>query len=445
MSYDKNKLVDHLKTVFEFSTLEDLDLNKCRRYLRLGGQGDELVIVPKGKAPLQFSLPDDAPPGILIYDDGCDALDSFVQEYSRDTELSLRVGASAVQNKVTNLVSELATVDWKTLDYGSLLKDRILKALKDEIRSWRVVIPLVNVKIEHPLKIGTVGLLPHVDGFLQNVDLMNGHDFGVNPEKAKSDKFCLLKVVSDIGQRCTSWASVTVEAHSSRIDTVATEEVEGALNVIRSFVHAFYTRQLKCTFGMLHEISGTNGVFIADANREHINVSFENRNSLAQFELTGSIIQALKNHWCFDILSAICAIRPSERTTLQRAVHIANHWLGRSAAMMTSEEALTACTIAIERLVVLDGEQTTVERFAERLAYLLATEVNERQSINKIAKRLYDIRSQIVHAGYRGIRESDLVQMELFAMHAVAKAAVLSETLKHHEDLIAWFNERKFS
>jgi len=445
MSYDKRKLTDYLAQVFKFSTLEAVNTDTVRRQLVLGGRGDELVVVPDGKSPIHFALSENAPPGVTIYDEGCDALDSFVEEYSRDVDLSLRVGPNAVQEKVTNLVSELAAKDRSALDFDSLLKDRILKPLKGEIRTWQVVIPLVNVNVEYPLVVGNTTLMPFIDGFLRNVDLMNGHDFGGGEEKAKSDKFCFLKVVSDVAQQCSSWALATVEAHSSRIYTVATEEVDGALNVIRSFVHAFYTRELKCTFGMMHEICGTKGVFIADANREHINISFENQNTLASFELSEKIIQSLKQVWCFDVLSGICATRLSERTSLQRAIYIANHWLGRSTSMMTREESLTSCTIAIERLIVLDGEQATVEKFSERLAYLLSDIPNERRTINRIAKRLYDIRSQIVHSGYRGIRDSDYVQMECFAMHAVAKTAKLSCDLKKHEDLIAWFNDRKFS
>ena len=75
----------------------------------------------------------------------------------------------------------------------------------------------------------------------------------------------------------------------------------------------------------------------------------------------------------------------------------------------------------MERLLVADKEEATTERFADRLAFLNGATGEQRAHIAKTAKRLYNIRSRIVHAGLRDVVDDDWKLIEVLAVSAVMK------------------------
>ena len=63
--------------------------------------------------------------------------------------------------------------------------------------------------------------------------------------------------------------------------------------------------------------------------------------------------------------------------------------------------------IALERLLIVDSEETTTERISLRLPMLIAKRLDHRLAIQKSIKRLYAVRSKIVHTGYIGVTEAE--------------------------------------
>ena len=77
------------------------------------------------------------------------------------------------------------------------------------------------------------------------------------------------------------------------------------------------------------------------------------------------------------------------------------------------------CTIALERMLISDDEDTTTERWSDRLAVAMARDSSRREIIIKRAKQLYDLRSQIVHAAYSGVSDADARLMERWALNVI--------------------------
>jgi hypothetical protein len=191
-----------------------------------------------------------------------------------------------------------------------------------------------------------------------------------------------------------------------------------------------------------YEIAGRPTGFIANAGTNFA-IQMDNRGVLIPFALTDSMINRLQTDFSFDALDRIAAANWKELNTLEQAIRVAVQWLGRSVIALTLAEAFTQCTIAIERLLILNGEDTTVERFAERLMYLLSDKPAERAFIYKAAKRLYDIRSKVVHAGFDSVELQQLQEIESFALHALRNTLLLHGKLKDHEALRSYLHDRK--
>jgi len=120
---------------------------------------------------------------------------------------------------------------------------------------------------------------------------------------------------------------------------------------------------------------------------------------------------------------------PSEgRNTLEAALIQAFQSLGSAMVAPTVDMRFLGCTISLERMLIHNQEETTTQRWSDRLAVVMACNVDQRQAIIQRAKRLYDLRSRIVHAAYSGVLEADARLMEEWAVE------VILGTLGRHKD-----------
>jgi hypothetical protein len=101
--------------------------------------------------------------------------------------------------------------------------------------------------------------------------------------------------------------------------------------------------------------------------------------------------------------------------------------------------------IALESVIL--GKQNKSEityQLSSRVAHLLSPDVPSRRSLSKTVNRLYDLRSQIVHAG-----EADVAEAELMTLRNICLSTLFALTtspafanMKSVEELEQWFNDR---
>jgi hypothetical protein len=220
--------------------------------------------------------------------------------------------------------------------------------------------------------------------------------------------------------------------------------VETAVNAVRAFIHVFHSHSLPCAFGLPGELTSSISGVVA-TTEQRLSIQFEGRKSFVPFELTDGVVQQLRQDLCFDELSRLAGTEWEALTSFERAVRVAFLWLGRSVIAHSTAGAFTDCAICLERLLIADDEETTVERFADRLAYLLAESADDRKYVHKTAKRLYDVRSRIVHAGFEAVEVSQLEEFESLAISALVKAAALLKDIREHSGLRDLLHDRKMS
>ena len=62
-----------------------------------------------------------------------------------------------------------------------------------------------------------------------------------------------------------------------------------------------------------------------------------------------------------------------------------------------------------------------------------------------VAKRLYDVRSKIVHAGFEAVEKQQLQEMERLAMSALVATTQLLKEIDSHEKLRSILHDRKLA
>jgi len=201
-------------------------------------------------------------------------------------------------------------------------------------------------------------------------------------------------------------------------------------------------------FGLSPEVqTGTSRLLsLGQEDRTCFQAVIETKGALFPFELDDGKISHLRERYAFGEAVSIMEKKPDDWTSLESVVVQAAQALGRSVVAQSADESfLGCCTIAVERLLIPDGTETTVERFSDRLALLLGATEEERVWISKSAKRLYDLRSKIVHAAFAGVTDDDYLHMEAWAIRCLIEGLKARTTILDHAGFCTNINAKKFA
>lgn len=104
----------------------------------------------------------------------------------------------------------------------------------------------------------------------------------------------------------------------------------------------------------------------------------------------------------------------------QKRLLSAMQWAGRASIQELIDQAFLFYAISLENLLLgTKGESELSYRLSIYGAYLLGHDGASRKEVHQTLKKLYTLRSKIVHAGSASIRESDLTLIRRYAKRAV--------------------------
>ena len=94
---------------------------------------------------------------------------------------------------------------------------------------------------------------------------------------------------------------------------------------------------------------------------------------------------------------------------------------GRATITRRSEDSFLLYAIALESLVLPVAGQELTHRLSQRVARLVAKDIHTRMECTKEVRRLYGVRSKIVHSGSHEIDVRDLDAIRIYAKQVVLK------------------------
>lgn len=444
VSYNLTRLAEHLQRIFAHTRVGAVDPSSVQAYLVMGGEGTALSF--HGAAGcFAGAIPEGAGPTLSIVDDGYFGLMDFVDESLKDYELRELVGKDAVRQQVMKYVqSSGETIP--TGDRVELVRDKIVRPLRDAIRPWVCLVPIANLDAKASLLIGSTEFVSRVSGSLDAVRFIMEHQFAGDADTQDAQAFSVLDRVGGMSESATAFMRVTVRAHPKHVNAVAAAQAENTINTLRAFTPVFYRHDQRAKFGLPMEIQSGHwwSMAMGQDDRHSIHFNSHGRGSLCPFELDESKIAYLTQNLRFDRLRSIAARPAGDRNTLEQEIMQSVQSLGRAVVAPSVDRAFLECAIALEQLLILDNETTTTERFADRLALLIGANKDQRTTIAKNSKRLYDIRSRIVHAGLRDVVDDDWRTIERLAIRGVVEALGLLDRFDSHEKFCKDLNERKY-
>ena len=143
-------------------------------------------------------------------------------------------------------------------------------------------------------------------------------------------------------------------------------------------------------------------------------------------------------------VSSLLLSRNSFSDRLISALEIA----GAACIEPKEHESLLLFAIALESAVL--GRDTQAEltmQLAVRTAHLISSSLTGRKAVAKAIKRLYGLRSKIVHTGSISISKNDVGEMRLYCLSTLLALTTRSEFLAYSEasDLDIWFEDQLLS
>lgn len=444
MSYNLNRIASLVTIILENTKHGMVDPNKYRQIRVLGGKGS-VVTVKGATGEFVGRMPDDAPPPVSFVDEGCEALTDAVQEILKNATYRDMVGQAAVLESVGEFAQNHFGHPVPT-DMRQAIKDEILKPLRDKIRLWEIIIPVVNLVVKTPLSIGPVTFTAYESTLTEATTYVINYPYGGAAETHDHQRAATLDSVRRATGESKAFAHVQVEAHPKHSNICGRATAELAINLLRSFTHAFHSHGQRARFGLSSEVQTgiTWHLSLGQGESAFFQAASESKGSVLPFELDESKISHLRERCAFGEALSIMEKQPDAWTSLQSVIVQAAQALGRSVVAHSTDESFLGCTIAIERLLIPDGTESTVERFSDRLALLLGATEEGRVWISKTAKRLYNLRSKIVHAAFAGVTDDDYLCMEDWAIRCLIEGLTAQTTVTDHAEFCTQINAKKF-
>jgi len=114
---------------------------------------------------------------------------------------------------------------------------------------------------------------------------------------------------------------------------------------------------------------------------------------------------------------------------------------------ISMNDRLIKLFVALESLLIFDEGERLASNIAERVAFLLGRNYEQRAKIKRFLKRMYRLRSAHVHHGKSDITHPVLEKFTTYVQTAVLRLIINKDRIKlsTEEDLQNWFERKKLS
>ena len=109
-------------------------------------------------------------------------------------------------------------------------------------------------------------------------------------------------------------------------------------------------------------------------------------------------------------------------------------------------ERLLKTMVALESLLII-GNEPVQNNIAERAAFILGLNYNDRKRIKKFIKDMYKLRSNVVHRGFTYISIGELKHLISLVRETIIVLILKKDRfgLETQQDFYEWFEKKKLS
>jgi hypothetical protein len=302
--------------------------------------------------------------------------------------------------------------------------ENIQSKLAEPAVEWTVYFPVVNVRVDpSSFQIGDVRFWPS-----SGVDvLVTRFTQTLGRQDPTSER-----LIRDTFRDCAV-AEVNVNAvDEKKAELIADERVSEVLNGLRLVFSPGYRRN-----GWYADLKGRIWTGSFDSVRlssKSAGESFHRTGYSERLPITSHLAAAEIVRKLDRLLSKNAGLRSDLENRL-----VTGLWsLGRALNQAGDRDAFVGLVTSLEALVLRRTDHRK-DPLAIRVALLATDSVDGRKKVYDVMRRLYGIRSEIIHGEQIDVSSSDLALLTSLMQHSFAKALELVPQMISKEDLFEWF------
>lgn len=261
----------------------------------------------------------------------------------------------------------------------------------------------------------------------------------------------------DYEARIKNIADIHVLAHVNALGDLekalsyARTQGNRALDVLRILCFPFGPFTDACRIGVIGEIAFSTSTPIR-INQRHFAIQLGT--AAALYELRRNILPKLEQHQ-WELINKLIQKPEGSCSDMENKLLDGIHWLGEAAKPDTNHARFVKISVALETLI--GGEPKDEElkvrgitaMLAERAAFIVGKDLDDRLKIDKDIRRYYRTRSGIVHGRKRDIPLSDIdnfgILVRCVALALLQKLDELGSNLSTVEKLESWVKTQRYS
>ena len=186
-------------------------------------------------------------------------------------------------------------------------------------------------------------------------------------------------------------------------------------------------------------------VTLLDNQKQRILYSGEKRTGVFPFTINNPNLKKMRS-LRFDVINKLLGKNPRDLTLFERELLLAINWYGTAVDMTDPVLKFLNYAIVLEVLISKfekDSDRTITDKLAEGVAFLLGKKYEKRREIKKKIKKLYRIRSAIVHGGLDSVDDKNIREIEIAALYLILDLLGRIDQFTTKDDLLNWIEEKR--
>ncbi len=323
---------------------------------------------------------------------------------------------------------ELETIS-EVLDLSNIASDlsQMISSLRKLARQQVILVPIEGLKMKvNSLEVGTVTFYPRSNESELNMKLKDiEQHYG---EDTKSISRDLMNVAC--------YTRIEAVGDSEFVRDQAIKRTKEAIHILNLYLSS---SRHQPEWQSIHSVPIIINYALPDNEHENDGIGFnQSYSGQRRFEIDGKKEDSLTQ---MGLKTMNGYFQSQSNTDIGKRIRQAVTWYSKAVDTDSPEEKFVNLAIALESLIIGDeGEEpfaTTAsinQKIGERVAFLLGDNFDSRVSFEKKAKKLYGLRSKIVHRG-ESVTKENLAEMDKLV------GQVILAFLKHEFNNWSMFQE----
>lgn len=380
-----------------------------------------------------------------------DTFEEIIEVVSKEPEFS-DVSLAKIEDEYIQLITNILNQYGRSPSDGQVKCEinSYLKRLLESIEERRVLIPIESFQLINipELMIGKVRFIEfcRVQEQLTNdyntlIDNNNSIPLEQKPlSKAQFENIYTKNFLDGVT------SDVLVRGEKEKSYDKALYEIENAINLLRCYIPLIFSSGLRVKIGIGGSIIKTTRVSFLSIKADGSGFSGKGLvlGPLEQYKLDPILLKHLRDNCNLDQFGEILSKDKSSRTELENRIVTAIRWIGSGINEDVDCDRFLKYAIALECLLLMREEDGKGSPIAERCAFLLSNDPQDRTNIDKVVKKLYGKRSDIAHEGETEIEKDQLASMQRIVLSCLFAICSKSFEWKSMQDLVNWTKRKRY-